>query len=197
MKAIAVCASPHKRNTYALLEQVLRGCSDAGVECETWSAAGKTNLRQCMDCDACAKLDRCVLGDEITPLLEQLRSADIIVLGTPVYFYDVSAQMKTIIDRTHSLRTTKRNQVGGIVVTAGSTGISSAVKTLEMFFSSQGITMGGWVASYEPVDASKPKCMASAYTLGQKLVRMARFQTLEDTDAYAAHNHFSYGTHSF
>jgi multimeric flavodoxin WrbA len=48
------------------------------------------------------KLDHCALKDDLEPVLDDIRNADVLVLATPVYFADVTAQMKMFIDRTYS-----------------------------------------------------------------------------------------------
>lgn len=63
----------------------------------------KLIYRGCQACMTCkTKLDRCVLKDDLTEVLDAIREADILVLATPTYFADVSSQLKSFIDRTYS-----------------------------------------------------------------------------------------------
>jgi multimeric flavodoxin WrbA len=61
------------------------------------------DYRGCQSCMACkTKSDRCVLEDDLTEVLEAIRDTDILVLASPVYFWEVSGQLKTFMDRTCS-----------------------------------------------------------------------------------------------
>ncbi len=100
MKVIAFNGSPRKgANTQTLLEAVLKGAADKGAETRL------VNLRDlkykgCLGCDDCKKdLGRCVQKDDLSPLLQEMASCDAVVLGTPVYWFHVSSQMKALIDR--------------------------------------------------------------------------------------------------
>ena len=90
-------------------------------------------------------------------LYTKLASADGIIFGAPVYFFDICAQAKTIIDRTlalHSRPEALRNKPAGIMVSAGSTGTMTAVKTLQSVFLVHRMVVVNWVAIYSPVEAS-------------------------------------------
>ena len=66
-------------------------------------ALNDLNFRGCQGCMACkTKLDRCVLEDDLTEVLEAVRETDVLVLATPVYFWDVTSQLKAFLDRTYS-----------------------------------------------------------------------------------------------
>jgi len=60
-------------------------------------------FRGCQGCESCkTRLDRCALDDGLTPALESVRGADLVVLASPIYYGDVSSQLKAFIDRTYS-----------------------------------------------------------------------------------------------
>jgi len=63
----------------------------------------RLTFRGCQGCDACkTRLDRCALEDELTPVLEAVRESEVLLLASPVYYGDVSSQLKAFIDRTYS-----------------------------------------------------------------------------------------------
>jgi multimeric flavodoxin WrbA len=102
VKVVAVSGSARKDgNTKALLGAVLEPLSEAGHDCRLIELAGK-DIRGCTACGVCrTKLDeRCHgrndFGNEV---IAEVFSADAIVLGSPTYFADVSAEMKALIDR--------------------------------------------------------------------------------------------------
>jgi multimeric flavodoxin WrbA len=102
MKVIGINASPRKNaNTQTLVEAVLAGAEKNGAQTRL------VNLREmkingCLGCEGCKKqLGKCVQKDELTPLLQDLTDYDAIVLGTPVYWFHVSAQFKMLVDRLY------------------------------------------------------------------------------------------------
>lgn len=103
MKIIGINASPRKRaNTQTLVEAVLEGAAEKGAETRL------VNLREltthgCLGCEGCKKhLGKCVQKDDLTPLLQVMTGYDGIVMGTPVYWYHVTAQFKMLVDRLYS-----------------------------------------------------------------------------------------------
>jgi multimeric flavodoxin WrbA len=103
MKIICLLGSPRKNgNSAAIAERFCETAKKSGAEVQTF-ALNELNFRGCQACMACkTKLDHCVLEDDLTPVLEAVRQADVVVLASPVYFWEVSAQMKAYIDRTYS-----------------------------------------------------------------------------------------------
>jgi hypothetical protein len=104
MKAVLINASPRKnRNTASLLAKVRDGLADAG--CETSLVhLGPISLRPCISCLAC-KTPRsrcnglCALRDPLRPVLEETLAADVLVLGSPVYFHAPSALARAFLER--------------------------------------------------------------------------------------------------
>lgn len=88
----------------------------------------------CRACWACQETGRCVIDDELTPVLARLFEVDALVLGSPVYFNNVSSSMKAFIDRTWCLRGRLRNKIGGAVVVGRRYGAESALTALQAFF---------------------------------------------------------------
>jgi len=103
MKIVCLLASPRgKGNSTTIARRFLDKVKISDVEVRTFSL-NKLNYRGCQACMTCKnKLDRCVLKDDLSEVLEAVRSTDILVIASPVYWYDISAQLKTFIDRTYS-----------------------------------------------------------------------------------------------
>lgn len=101
---LILSSSPRKAgNSQLLCEQFKAGAEAAGHEVELVRLA-EQQIGFCRACDGCMRNGgRCVLKDDMGPILEKLRKADVLVLATPVYFYGVSAQMKAFIDRTYPI----------------------------------------------------------------------------------------------
>jgi multimeric flavodoxin WrbA len=103
MKVLAIMGSPRLGgNTDTLVEAVLRGAAGAGAETEK-VLANKLVIAGCQACDSCKKTGRCRIQDDMQPLYDKLLAADALILGTPIYFWGPSAQLKPIIDRWYAL----------------------------------------------------------------------------------------------
>ena len=89
-------------NSDALAGAFGRGAEAAGHAVETIRLTGK-RLEFCIGCLACQKTRRCVLGDDAVEIAEQVRRADVLAFATPVYYYEMSGQMKTLLDRMNPL----------------------------------------------------------------------------------------------
>ena len=63
----------------------------------------KLTIRPCQACETCKRSLRCRLDDDMQPLYDKLLAADVIVIGTPIYFWSMSAQMKAFVDRWYAL----------------------------------------------------------------------------------------------
>lgn len=102
MKAIAINGSPRTGgNTELLLKTVLEPLAQAGWETELVQIGGK-NIHGCRACFKCWETQdrRCVFGkDAFNAVFEKVLGADALILGSPTYFADVSAEMKAFMDR--------------------------------------------------------------------------------------------------
>src|SRR4030067_2638916 len=98
MKIVCVLGSPRLKGNSALLAR--RFCDTAqklGAEIQTY-ALNQLNYRGCQACMTCkTKLDRCVLKDDLTEVLEAVREADVLVMATPIYMLDIAGELKGFI----------------------------------------------------------------------------------------------------
>lgn len=100
---LILSTSPRKGgNSDTLADEFLRGAREAGHEAEKISLTGK-NIGFCRGCLACQKTLRCVLQDDASAIVEKMLHADVLVFATPIYFYEMSGQMKTLLDRSNPL----------------------------------------------------------------------------------------------
>ena len=136
MKILGICCSPRKAgNTELLIEKALEGARAAGAETELYRMAGR-DIRPCDGCSSCRKTGVCHIQDDMQEVYEKMAAADGIIFGTPVYFYSMDAQAKTLIDRTFSMNrpeSSLENKVGGVITVAGSLGLIDAIKDLYFF----------------------------------------------------------------
>ena len=104
MKRVIVISTSLRRgsNSDMLANQFVEGAKTAGNEVEKISLAGK-NIQFCKGCLACQKLDRCVINDDVNNIMAKVLKADVVVWATPIYYYEMSGQMKTLIDRMNAM----------------------------------------------------------------------------------------------
>lgn len=97
---LILSSSPRKGgNSDTLCDQFKKGAEKIGSQVEKIRLA-EMKIDYCSACYAYKKLRHCVKQDDMEQIISKMRSADVIVLATPVYFYTMCAQMKTMIDRT-------------------------------------------------------------------------------------------------
>ena len=99
-KVFIISASPRRGgNSDYLCDEFMRGAREAGHQVEKLFFRDK-NINYCLGCGACYTTHRCVQKDDMAEVLGKMAEADVLVFGTPVYFYTMDAQLKTVIDRT-------------------------------------------------------------------------------------------------
>ncbi len=106
----------------------------------------KLDIKGCLGCNACYKAGKCVLNDDFYGVYEKMLDADGIILGSPVYFDAVSAQLKAFIDRTADCRHCQllSGKYGMSVTATASSGADETLKQLNDFMSKSGaFTIGG------------------------------------------------------
>ena len=85
-----------------LAERFVEGAKAAGNDVEKKSLVGK-NIQFCKGCLSCQKLGRCVIKDDVNDIMAKVLKADVICWATPIYYYEMSGQMKTLIDRMNAM----------------------------------------------------------------------------------------------
>lgn len=132
-KVFVVSASPRKGgNSDTLCDEFVRGAREAGNEAEKVFLCDHT-IRYCTGCGACTRTHRCVQKDDMPAILEKMVGADVIVLATPVYFYTMDAQMKTLIDRTAPRYNEISNKDFYFIVTAADASRAAMERTISGF----------------------------------------------------------------
>ena len=102
-KVLIISSSPRKRgNSETLAAAFAKGAREAGNQVETVSLRDK-QVGFCKGCLACLKLGHCVIQDDAVEIAAKMHDADVLVFATPVYYYCVSGQLKTMLDRANPL----------------------------------------------------------------------------------------------
>lgn len=104
MKNIVVVSSSPRTdgNSETLAKNFMQGAIDAGNAVE-YLSINDIDLKFCKGCFYCQSHDGCVIIDDMNGLYEKFEHADVLVFATPVYYYSVSGQLKTLLDRLNPL----------------------------------------------------------------------------------------------
>ena len=130
---LVISASPRKGgNSDTLCDEFIRGAQESGNHAEKIFLASK-NIKYCIGCGVCNTTQKCVQKDDMAEILDKMVEADVIVLATPVYFYTMDAQMKTLIDRTVPRYTEIQNKDFYFIVAAADTERKMMERTIEGF----------------------------------------------------------------
>jgi NAD(P)H-dependent FMN reductase len=193
IRIVGLNGSPHcDGNTVTLMRWVLEGCTEAGADVE-WIHVVDHNIQYCQGCFTCLRTGVCPIEDDLLAVRERLLSADGIVVGSPVYADQPTAQLKTLMDRLTLLNLyayTFEQQRSVGVATSGVAPTGGVAKNLAGFFGRRSGAIGAKTASlargYQPLaDVHKPGLPAQARALGRRLVadiwtpRRLRFPPLD------------------
>lgn len=128
---IIISSSPRKGgNSDTLCDQFFVGALDAGHNVEKIFLKDK-NINYCTGCGYCNSNKVCVQKDDMAEILDKLVNSDIIVLSTPIYFYTISGQLKTFLDRCCARYSEFSNKVFYFIFTAADSS-SNAVKRAQI-----------------------------------------------------------------
>ncbi len=130
-----------KGNSARLAEEFMKGAVEAGNEVEFLSLHDK-KIGFCRGCLVCQKTKKCVIADDADMIREKMLHADVLVFATPVYYYGVSGQLKTLLDRCNPLYSSDyRFRDIYLLFAAAEDGDDVTQRTLANF--------DGWVVCYE------------------------------------------------
>ena len=108
MIVVGICGSPREQATDYVLKEALRMLQQHGLDTRFFTVRGK-RVSFCLQCDYCIEHKECVSRDDMQELYTMLKSADGIVIATPVYNGGVSAQTKAVMDRCRALSAADKN----------------------------------------------------------------------------------------
>jgi len=174
MKILALVGSPRKgSNTDLLVERILEGCRRKGHVGEKFYLYDY-EISPCIDCRSCKKGDyACVLDDGMQPIYPKIQEADLIIFGTPLYWYGPSGKMKLFVDRLRPfVASGKLKGKKGVIVTPSAEGPPACEALIQMFrmsFEYLGIEFAGefLAIAYEKGEIRKnQEVLKRAYEFG-------------------------------
>ncbi len=176
MKIIGIIGSSRKTgNTAILVREAMKGAQELGTEIEILNFA-QNNIAPCNGCAFCLETDDCSISDDMQKIYPKLLEADGIFIGTPVYFWNVSGQVKIFLDRTYPFMIQRklRGKIGGIAVVARRAGCGNAYSFLTDYFTLMRMTVGGGVIGYAEAEGeiiNDTEAMAQTKAAGKAMVK--------------------------
>ncbi|MFC2039245.1 flavodoxin family protein [Chloroflexota bacterium] len=183
MKILGIVCSPRKGgNTEILVKEALEAARQAGSETELILVADNI-IAPCDGCGTCRKDGVCRIRDDMQTIYQQLESADGVIFGTPVYFLNMTAQAKAVMDRTSALLWTGklRGKVAAAIVAARRVGAGQVLSLLYACFVSQRMIPAGGGIGYGTQKgdvrqgvggAASLSALEEARAVGRSVVRM-------------------------
>lgn len=176
-KVLILEGSPRPNgNSCILSDEFARGAEEAGCSVEKVLVARK-KLSGCLGCNACYRNGGvCVQKDDMEEIRAKMLEADVIVLASPIYFYSMTAQMKTLIDRTYAFFSELKGKTFYFLTTCGA---PDTAFTETMLASLRGFTCcvpeakeGGVVLGVGAMEAGEIRtsaAMQQAYEMGKNV----------------------------
>ena len=130
-------------NSEILARETERGAKEVGHDVEFITLKDK-QIAFCRGCMACQRLGKCVINDDANPITAKMKDADVIVWATPVYYYEMSGQMKTLIDRANSLFASEHKFSEVYLITTSADSSESVIQTVIN-------GLNGWIACFNGI----------------------------------------------
>ena len=176
-KVLILSSSPRRGgNSDTLCDEFMRGAKESGNQVEKIFLKDK-HINYCTGCSVCSLHGKpCPQKDDANEIVEKMIAADIIVMATPVYFYTMSAQMKTLIDRTCARYLEIKDKEFYFIISAAETSIPLMERTIEGFRGfldclegpkERGVIYG--VGAWKLGEINDKTSMSEAYEIGKKV----------------------------
>lgn len=176
-KVFVISGSPRKGgNSDILCDRFIQGAQDAGHATEKVFLRSR-KISYCTGCGVCNDTHVCILKDDMADILDKMVQADVIVMATPVYFYSMDAQMKTLIDRTVPRYQEIKNKDFYFILTAADQDKEMMRRTIEGFrgftqdcldgATEKGILYG--LGAWQAGEIKSTPAMQEAYEMGKSV----------------------------
>ena len=162
-------------NSELLAKSFAEGAEAAGNEV-TFITLKDKDIRFCRGCLSCHQTGKCIIQDDVAPIMDVVLHADVVVWATPIYYFGMSGQMKTLIDRCCARYTEITNKNFYFIVTAAEPSIPAMERTIDGFRGfldclegarEKGIIYGTGVWKVGEIEG-KP-VLKEAYEIGEKI----------------------------
>jgi multimeric flavodoxin WrbA len=189
MKIIGFLGSPRESgNSEILLKETVRGIEESGLTVSIFDL-NRMNIMPCQNCSGCEGTGVCIYDDDMSRVYEAIRKADRVILASPIFFFSLSAQAKTMIDRCQAFWCEKYllkkpvppgpyGRKGLLLLVGGmkkEIGIECAGASAKAFFRTISVpehkTLGYLGVDAKGDIAKHPSALKEAYEAGRELVR--------------------------
>lgn len=162
------------------MQEALAAARENGAETELLRIS-EMQIAPCDGCMTCHQSGECKIKDDMQKIYKKLLAADGIIVGSPVYFWSVSSQTKTLMDRTYALRYPEhrlKNKVGGAIVATGRRGSVTALSIINNFFLGHDMIISGLGISGYGTDKGEVKkdkrAIEGAKSLGKQIAQLIK-----------------------
>lgn len=182
MNILAVQGSPRlNKNTDILLEKFLEGVKDKNEKCKINKIfLQEKNIQFCKACNACKneEIGHCIINDDMQEIYPLISDVNILVLATPVYWWSMSAQLKTFIDRIYGLSNKKQLKgkkcvllmtYGGALPNEGPRIVEETIKEICNYIGLEFVDVYGVCTDEEVQVSDNPKAQEEVYRLGYNI----------------------------
>ena len=182
MKILLITGSPHKKGTTAVLgAEFIRGAHQSGHDVIRFDAAQK-DVHPCIACEKChSAVSSCIFRDDFDQLREEIIGADAVVFLSPIYYYGMTAQIKTVIDRFYGIDgEIHKNKRTALMLAFADTTMESAQGAVASFYGMADyleweiVDVIAATRSQTPEDILNTDFPKKAYELGRKILGEAK-----------------------
>ena len=175
MKVVGILSSPRGKNsnTLKLMDAALKGAAEAGAEVEAIDVA-KLKIKYCTACDSCHEKGECTIKDDFNFVMEKILAADGIILSSPNYITNVTAQLKTLFDRSPLMVHEQlfEGKYGFSLTTAGSGEVDFVLDILNNYTKTcGGNTIGGVGCAMSQGPSAQEVAIEKSREMGKDLVK--------------------------
>ena len=159
MKIAVFNGSPRKANTSAMVQAFIDGATAAGHEVEEYQV-GKMKIAGCLGCEYCHTKGEgnCVQKDDLEKIMPAYKEADMIVFASPIYYFNMTAQMEAAIQRVYCIGKPAKAQKMALILSSGSPNVyDAAIAQIKSYAAYTKIELAGIITANGAENNSEAK----------------------------------------
>ncbi len=159
MKIMVLNGSPRNGNTAAMVRAFVQGAEASGHEVEVFQV-GKMKIAGCLACEYChgKGAGTCIQKDDMEKLIPAYQTCDMVVYASPIYYFNVTAQMSAAMQRVYCIGKPTRATKAALLLSSGSNNVyEGAIATYKALLSYMGIENTGIITAAGQENGSETK----------------------------------------